>query len=534
MADLTLEQRKKVEASVGQALEKAIPAELAQSLGQAFSVDGLGLLGGALKLSVRAQLAAELGIGVTTAGSGAPVTGAPSLGSSLAPTAKGSSVTPAATTAVKSSLTAKLGLSLDAALLGLGLAPSEQQATKAKLQPRLADALSRAVASAVVQVKAYPSALGSPVLDGEVMMQATGPWHATLTVDLDEESPPTGQFVFQEGGIEFRGTILPSRAGAHGGTTKIKVVGGAGGLSRTLPARNYAGGVTRVKTVVDDILRDSGETLSSTSDASLLARQLTGWQRASGQNGEGGRGSDALTLLCDQFGANWRVLRDGTVWIGTDAWPEVEPDGVVEDANWSDGSVLIAGESPTHVPGTIVLGQRVESVIHTWNAKGLQTELRANSIRGAMGAFLRKVRAAGDFSNTYRCKVDRQNSDGSVDVTVTDDRMKGRGVGRCKVRVGIPLATLKINTGATCLVGWEDGNPQLPYVSHFEQGASATSVQVGDNSRGVAYVGATVTVPWPPVLPFSGTVGGLPAAGVITVVEAGVGIIETGSDKLLV
>lgn len=524
---LSLTQRKKIEAAVGIAVEKAIPAELSAQL--SLDATALASLGGALTTSVRSKLAAELGIGaVATVGTGVEVTGAVSLNASVSAGAASPTFGVAAVGRLQSSLNAKLTAAIEASLLGIGLSTSEREEARRTLTPRLTDALARGVRSAVASPTAYPSGAGAPVLDAEVTMQRVGTWHAEVTLDLDEEQAPSGLLVFQIDGIEFRGTVLPSRSGAHAGKTKVKVVGGAGGLQRDLDPRNYAGGVTRVRTVVADILRDAGETLSTESQASVLDAQIPAWQRSKGP------GQVALTKLLDRQGATWRTLRDGTIWVGVDGWPEVTPTGVVTDEDWATGSITIEPNEPSIVPGVICRGQRVESVTHRVGRRGSTQELNANGVRSAMDAFLRRIRSETEYAYRYRCKVDRQKASGRVDVTVTDDRMKGRGVGDCNVRVGIPIATLKLLPGATCLVGWEDGDPAIPYVTGFDQGAFATSIQVGDQARGAAYVGGTVTVPWPPVLPFSGTVGGAPAVGVITVVEAGVGIIETGSDQLLV
>jgi hypothetical protein len=529
---LTLTQRKKIEASVGVAVEKAIAAELSAQLGggpTALNPATLSQLGGALTTSVRAKLAAELGIGaVANVGAGVEVSGAKSLGASVQGGSSSPKLSVAAVTGLQAGLSATLTASLEASLIGIGLSTTEREEARRTLTPRLTDALSRGVRSAVAQPTEYPSGAGAPVLDAEVTMQRVGTWHAEVTLDLDEETAPTGLLVFQIDGIEFRGTVMPSRAGAHAGKTKVKVVGGAGGLQRDLEPRNYAGGVTRVRTVVADILRDAGETLSPDSQAAVLDAQIPAWQRAKGP------GSVALSKLLDRQGATWRTLRDGTVWVGVDGWPEVVPSGVVLDEDWATGSVTIAPNEPGLVPGVICRGQRVESVTHRVGRRGSTQELNANGVRSAMDAFLKRIRSETEYAYRYRCKVDRQKASGRVDVTVTDDRMKGRGVGDCNVRVGIPLATLKILPGATCLVGWEDGDPARPYVTDFDQGATATSVQVGDNARGAAFVGGTVKHIFPTIVPFTGTVAGAPAAGVLTIIEAGVGMIQDGSPALLV
>src|SRR5690606_12571979 len=111
------------------------------------------------------------------------------------------------------------------------------------------------------------------------------------------------------------GTALPNRSGLSGSRVRAKVVGGAGGLSRVLPAKNYANGVS-VRTIVGDILREAGESLSSESSEAILSTALPKWERLRGS------ASRALVALLDQVGAIWRVQRDGTVLVTVEAFPE--------------------------------------------------------------------------------------------------------------------------------------------------------------------------------------------------------------------
>lgn len=470
---LTITQRKKIEASVGQAIEKAIPAEAARQL-SGLDPAALTSLAGALTTGVRAKLAAELGVGAAvTVGGGSPVSGSVSLNKAVTAGADKQTFGAPAVSSLQAGLTATLTASLDEALLGLGLSPAERAEAKRQLQPRLTDALSRGVRSAVALPTAYPSGAGAPVLEAEVTMQRVGTWHAEVTLDLDEDEALDGQLVFQVDGIEFRGTVMPSRGGAYAGQTKVKVVGGAGGLYRELEPRNYAGGVTRVRTVVTDILRDAGEALSPEADATVLDAQIPGWQRSKG------RAIEALQHICDRQNATWRVLRDGTVWIGVDNWPEVEPGGVIEDEDWAKGTVTVSPNEPGLVPGVVCRGQRVEQVVHRIGPRGSFQELQASSVRSAMDAFLKKIRSVTEYAYRYRCRVARQNGDGSVDVEVEDARMKGRGVGSCRIRAGVPGARIVVPAGARCLVGWDDGDPARPYVSDWDSETPFTSIDIG-------------------------------------------------------
>jgi hypothetical protein len=284
-------------------------------------------------------------------------------------------------------------------------------------------------------------------------MQSEGAWFADVAIDKPEDADvPDGPFSFEIEGVEFRGTVKPARSGEFAGRTHLRVIGGA---------------------VVADILRDSGETISSESDQALLDKQIAGWHRM------GGPGKNALTQVLKPQGATWRVLRDGTVWVGTDGWPEVEPNGTVLDVQHGDGVVLSAPDTPDAVPGIVVSGHRIVQVVHRLDERGLRTEHHARSVRTVRDALLEPLRAEIDYSRRYPCKVTAQNADGTLQVLPEDEKIKGRGLDRCDVYVGLPGTTLKVPAGAECLVAFRAGDPSRAYVDGWLQGTAFTSIDIG-------------------------------------------------------
>src|SRR5690554_802183 len=159
-----------------------------------------------------------------------------------------------------------------------------------------------------------PTIAGQPLISAEITMPGVGAWHADTA--SDGTTAFSGRVTVEIDGVEFVGTVI--RSGVNGGRVLSRIVGGAGGLSRQLPAKNYAAGPT-VATVLGDILRESGESLAATAEAATTARALPKWHRSQDTT------AAALVRLLDGVQASWRVLRDGTIWVGSQVWPEAAP-----------------------------------------------------------------------------------------------------------------------------------------------------------------------------------------------------------------
>lgn len=566
---LTPEERQRVNNKLGASVDKELPKSVKAAFGLNLDATKIVALTGALKASVRSKLSTSLGVtkevgaggssgGYTTLAGAGGVQGAVSLGAKLGlnaggGTAAGGEGTPLAGVKLASGtqpdaipgltagitvfdpeavkvrvsaareVRADLDVLLGDALAGSGLSTQKQALVRAELEPQIGQALEESFRTSFGPNPQFPHAMGNRLLTAEVRMPRRGEWTANITLDQTEDgaAPPTGPFYFEIEGLEWRCSVIPGRSGRSQGfgRTSLRVVGGAGGLSHNLQVRNYGGGSTTGKTIVDDILRDAGETLSAETDSAILAKRVEAWQRVEGP------GRRALDRICDKLGANWRILRDGTVWIGNDEWPEVEPDGTVLDDDWGDGSIMVAPDTPTMVPGIVVRGQRVEEVVHSLSRAGLRTTLRSVGVRSLMDQALEPVRHEAQYAKRYRCKVVSEDpATRRVNVLVDDERMRGRGVARCAVRVGIPGAHVENIVGARCLVGWDDGDPALPYVDGWESDTAESTVVITypGGTRPAGGLGSMVRV----ILPFVP----LPAPGPPVPFPV-FGFMETGNEQ---
>jgi hypothetical protein len=102
---------------------------------------------------------------------------------------------------------------------------------------------------------------GNMVTALTLRVPSVGVWVADC--DLDTGAEVSGAVVLEVGALSLTGTA--ARTGTHGERTLVRVVGGAGGWATVLPTKAYhADNGVKLSTVVGDIIREAGETLSGT------------------------------------------------------------------------------------------------------------------------------------------------------------------------------------------------------------------------------------------------------------------------------
>lgn len=304
--------------------------------------------------------------------------------------------------------------------------------------------------------------LGSArIILATVSMPRVGVWHADL--ELASETAISGRVTFTIEGVAFTGTVL--RGGLDGGRVKAKIVGGAGMLSKELAAKFYV--APNVRQVLQDILNETGEALSSTADAAILNASLPKWERTKGP------ASRALVALLDASGATWRILRDGTLWIGKDTFPEANVEHNLLDEDWINGVTDIAPTAPDLLPGVTFRDRQISYVIHRLESSKLRTEAYVKQPGNVLEQFLGEVLKKIDYSRLYPAKVAKQNVDDRTLQLVPDDaKVKGAGLDRVPIRHGYPGADIEIEPGARVRLGFENGDPAKPYAIGWEPGAA--------------------------------------------------------------
>jgi hypothetical protein len=304
-----------------------------------------------------------------------------------------------------------------------------------------------------------------PVLTARVSVPRVGVWRAELLLDTDTALVGLQTLRTAEDTLALTGTVRTARSGTFEGYTEVLLIGGADGLSRALPPRYYKNATLR--TVLADLCRETGETLSSTVLGSLLDSVLPYWVRSAGTAG------DELARLLAPLGATWRVLSDGTLWVGNETWPESDAPGELVSSSPSDACDELSAEtlSGAITPGTLFDGRRVSYVEHLADGAEMRTRVwyepeqatqprdRANS---ALDALVNNVLAGARYQALFPAQVLSQASDGTLDLQLDSAALPYlTGV---PLRGASPGRKVSVRAGARCLVAFEGGLPSTPVV----------------------------------------------------------------------
>lgn len=350
---------------------------------------------------------------------------------------------------------------------------------------------------------------------------------AHIDVELDEEATLTNPVVVSIDGYEFTCAVIEQHSFAE--RTTAHLVGGKGGLSKKVSAQHFNDATA--ETVINEILRESGETLDS--GHSIPDTKFGNWQRREGQ------AAHALTAVTDRRGLVWRSTDTGTIWVGTDAYAEVSPDVYVLDEDWDAGTLTIAADEFSElakiVPGCTFEGHRIEQVTHVVTPRSLRTIASINSLEGSAKAFLSTIRAGMASFGTYKAKVISQNSDGTLQLQPEEPVIAGRGLDKVPIREGAPGWKTTVSNGTIVSVAFDGGNWDAPYACLWGEGQSSnvTSLEFKPGGTGSAAcrIGDLVEIALPLNLPITTSLG--PAVITVTTPIRG-SIVGPGNSKLLI
>lgn len=328
---------------------------------------------------------------------------------------------------------------------------------------------------------------GRAVTSLAVLLPRVGAW--TADVELDTAEAPTGRVsIAVAGTLTLSGTVV--RGGAEAARWRGRIVGGAGGLLRDVPAVAQQG--STLGFALADALQRAGESLAA--DSGDLATVAPLWHRIAGP------AAHAVADVARAAGCAWRVRPDGAVWVGRETWDEHRPDVDVVDWRPDLGRLELAGDVLGILPGQTLAARdltvRVGCVEHRATADALRTVVLAepeerergrllDAVARLVAALTRRV----DHQALYPATVVTQRADGTLDLQPDDARVPGcRGV---PLRYGLPGVRATVPAGTRVLLTYEGGSPARPVATLWELG-DVTRLRVNAGIRRVAREGDVV------------------------------------------
>lgn len=330
---------------------------------------------------------------------------------------------------------------------------------------------------------------GVGVISGTIIMPKVGVWSADLVLDQPDGTGFSAgtSATIASGSFSLAGTVAADRTGDFLDAVHVRILGGAAGMSKDSTARGFMQPGAFVRDVLNGLAADSGETLSSTIATGFLATNIASWSTLAGEPVSANLRT-LLNWIAPSY--SWRILPDGTLWIGAETWPAASGTFDILEQQPAEGNYTIGCESPFILPGTSLAGignvGRVEHQISAGRIRSRVSVELAEGDRGLQGAIARMVAAHTsdlDFYALYQCQVVTQ----STDLTTVDVQFQGAnksklaGLQRVPVRAGSGIK-IQFATGATVLLGWDGGNPQAPFVCLGLSSESPTAINLAGST----------------------------------------------------
>lgn len=322
---------------------------------------------------------------------------------------------------------------------------------------------------------------GLPAFETRICTPRTGVWHADVLVADSAAIAGAATINVNSGALVLAGTAAPSRSGVFADTARARIWAGAGGMILSARPRHYNG--TSVRVVLSDLLAAAGEKLSATADAGILAIGLDAFTVTADPIGT----LVSLLLAAAAPGASWRMLADGTFWVGRETWPAAVVQRatyqILED-NAETRSMLIAVDAPMMLAGKTFEGRRVSYTEATVGQGGDGVTMRiwfedaaaadvsdVDRMRKAFAALAQASVARLDkidYSRHYPARVIAQSG---RTVDVQPDQVGGKDLlpDMAGVQLWLPpgMSVDGVQSGRV-KIGWLGGDPSKPYAAAFD------------------------------------------------------------------
>lgn len=336
---------------------------------------------------------------------------------------------------------------------------------------------------------------GERVAFGEVTVPMFGAWTADVTLSVDKEI--TSPCTLVVGDLSLLGTVV-RQAGFNGDRT-ARLVGGANGWSKALPAKGYSHVVgVKLSSILKDAADECGETIVLETDRNVGTLYTR----------DAGKASDVLAL---QLSGQWYIDNAGvTQTKARSASPIVTPFTMVT-RNGARGDFEIATEAiaawtpgRTFTSNTVITAQTISSVtIRSTNEgktrlfvlsadTGVQEKLRA-----AIQSIVRAELSAFKYSGVWEYEI----------FSATENEINARSLTtmmpdltRVPVMPGVMGEDVTPKPGDRCRIQFVNQNPAQPECIQIDGsplaisfGGSAASIEMGPVPLPLARALPTVT-----------------------------------------
>jgi hypothetical protein len=296
-----------------------------------------------------------------------------------------------------------------------------------------------------------------------------GAWIAELTLmpSATSDVVPSGRVAItsSDGAIALSGTVDDDRTGAFADRRHLRVVGGAGGWSKSVRQQHYHSDIgLQLREVATTTAAEVGET------AIVLAPKTLGLDYV--------RHAGLASQIFTDLGFDWWVGADGATRIGVRVQTLATPD--IKALDWQPSASTVSFTAAALVePGTILTDARfgtkvvrqVDAIIDDasvggtlWIADAAPATGKQSEIVDAFSALANKATRAM-YGRFFEYTVDVMSGDRAELVAVS------KGVPNlvpASVWSGISGYKAKLRPGSRVLVGFREGDPTKPFIAFYE------------------------------------------------------------------
>jgi hypothetical protein len=362
---------------------------------------------------------------------------------------------------------------------------------------------------------------GRSCSEGKIFVPNEGVWFADL--DLADEAPITGAVSITLGDSALRGTVDDDASRVFGNRFRARVIGGAAGWRTEIKPTGYTNDAgVKASSIAADAAKACGETLGTFAGSTL--RLGAHYLRQAGPA--------SRTIEDASRGVPWWVGYDGVTHVSlrTENTPSPESYGTLRLDSQSSTLELQVSDLQSVGIGSRITKDLVAPVViasfelHVKPA-GIRMLAWVGEGRGNAGiAALRAIveHAAGDRI-TWPCRYRVVDLSGDrVDLQIVKKGTGAPDALSVPMWPGIAGAHVVSAKGAEVIVQFVDGDRADPIVTGFSgrggKGAIPRRLVLGAASgdgQDAARKGDVVEILLPPFA-FTGTIGGNPAAGLLT------------------